>query len=62
MLRGLKENVILGRLIPAGTGFADSKKHAEIEQLQKARTVRIAAEYEASELAAERALEASSNL
>ena len=62
MLRGLKENVILGRLIPAGTGFADSKKHAEIEALQKARTIRIAAEYEASELAAERALEASSNL
>ena len=23
MLRGLKENVILGRLIPAGTGFSE---------------------------------------
>ncbi len=57
MLRGLKENVILGRLIPAGTGFADSKKHAEIEKLQKARTVRIAAEYEAAELAAGLALD-----
>jgi DNA-directed RNA polymerase subunit beta' len=36
-LRGLKENVILGRLIPAGTGFAASKKHAAIAELQKAR-------------------------
>ena len=51
-LRGLKENVILGRLIPAGTGFAESKKHAEIAKLQKSRSARIASEYEASELAA----------
>ena len=36
-LRGLKENVILGRLIPAGTGFAGSKKHATIAKLQQAR-------------------------
>ncbi len=36
-LRGLKENVILGRLIPAGTGFAGSKKHAAIAKLQKDR-------------------------
>ncbi len=27
-LRGLKENVIIGRLIPAGTGFAGSKKES----------------------------------
>lgn len=33
-LRGLKENVILGRLIPAGTGFAKSKKFAHIAKLQ----------------------------
>ncbi|VAW31894.1 DNA-directed RNA polymerase beta' subunit [hydrothermal vent metagenome] len=33
-LRGLKENVILGRLIPAGTGFAGSKKHEAISALQ----------------------------
>jgi DNA-directed RNA polymerase subunit beta' len=39
-LRGLKENVILGRLIPAGTGFAGSKKGAEIAKLQAARGVR----------------------
>ncbi len=38
-LRGLKENVILGRLIPAGTGFAGSKKHAAIKKLQDERPV-----------------------
>ncbi|MBP6860340.1 MAG: DNA-directed RNA polymerase subunit beta' [Candidatus Pacebacteria bacterium] len=36
-LRGLKENVILGRLIPSGTGFKGSKKHASIAKLQAAR-------------------------
>jgi DNA-directed RNA polymerase subunit beta' len=36
-LRGLKENVILGRLIPSGTGFAGSKKHAHIAKLQAER-------------------------
>lgn len=36
-LRGLKENVILGRLIPSGTGFAGSKKHASITKLQAER-------------------------
>ncbi len=34
-LRGLKENVIIGRLIPAGTGFADSPKHQLIEKFQE---------------------------
>jgi DNA-directed RNA polymerase subunit beta' len=46
-LRGLKENVILGRLIPAGTGFAGSKKHAAIAEMQARRAVeqqRVAAE------------------
>ena len=33
-LIGLKENVIIGRLIPAGTGFAGSKKHAMIEEME----------------------------
>ena len=33
-LVGLKENVIIGRLIPAGTGFAGSKKHAMIEEME----------------------------
>ncbi len=32
---GLKENVIVGRLIPAGTGFAGSKKQEMISKLQK---------------------------
>jgi DNA-directed RNA polymerase subunit beta' len=36
-LRGLKENVILGRLIPAGTGFGGSKKQEEIQKLQNVR-------------------------
>jgi len=43
-LRGLKENVILGRLIPAGTGFAGSKKHAHIAKLQAERPAPIASE------------------
>jgi len=34
-LKGLKENVIIGRLIPAGTGFAGSPKAQLIEALQK---------------------------
>ena len=33
-LIGLKENVIIGRLIPAGTGFPGSKKHALIEEME----------------------------
>lgn len=33
-LVGLKENVIIGRLIPAGTGFEGSKKAAMIAKLQ----------------------------
>ncbi len=32
-LRGLKENVIIGRLIPAGTGYKGSKKHEMIEKM-----------------------------
>lgn len=36
-LRGLKENVIVGRLIPAGTGLAfhQERKHSRLESLQK---------------------------
>ena len=33
-LVGLKENVIIGRLIPAGTGFAGSRKHKMIQDLE----------------------------
>ncbi|HUO49952.1 MAG TPA: DNA-directed RNA polymerase subunit beta', partial [Candidatus Paceibacterota bacterium] len=33
-LVGLKENVIIGRLIPAGTGFPGSKKHELIELME----------------------------
>ncbi|MEY2640620.1 MAG: hypothetical protein RL150_13 [Candidatus Parcubacteria bacterium] len=34
-LMGLKENVIIGRLIPAGTGFAGSKKHAGAKAIEQ---------------------------
>lgn len=34
-LVGLKENVIIGRLIPAGTGFPGSKKHSMITEMGK---------------------------
>lgn len=34
-LVGLKENIIIGRLIPAGTGFPGSPKQVMIEELQK---------------------------
>lgn len=33
-LVGLKENVIIGRLIPAGTGFSGSPKHKMIEEVK----------------------------
>jgi DNA-directed RNA polymerase subunit beta' len=33
-LVGLKENVIIGRLIPSGTGFKGSKKYAMIEAME----------------------------
>ncbi|OGG76878.1 DNA-directed RNA polymerase subunit beta' [Candidatus Kaiserbacteria bacterium RIFCSPLOWO2_01_FULL_54_24] len=33
-LVGLKENVIIGRLIPAGTGFKGSKKYQMIEKME----------------------------
>jgi DNA-directed RNA polymerase subunit beta' len=60
-LRGLKENVILGRLIPAGTGFEGSKKRMAIEQLQSVRRTKIAAETEAAELEAEKAFAEANN-
>lgn len=34
-LVGLKENVIIGRLIPAGTGFVGSKKHAGAQAIEQ---------------------------
>ena len=35
-LRGLKENIILGRLVPAGTGFEGSQKHREAKEIEDA--------------------------
>ncbi len=34
-LHGLKENVIIGRLIPAGTGYRGSKKFDKVKELQE---------------------------
>ena len=34
-LTGLKENIIVGRIIPAGTGFKGSHKYEMIQELQK---------------------------
>ena len=33
-LVGLKENVIIGRLIPAGTGFKGSKKYEMVQEME----------------------------
>jgi len=33
-LEGLKENVIIGRLIPAGTGFAGSEKNIQAQEIE----------------------------
>jgi len=45
-LVGLKENVIIGRLIPAGTGFPGSKKHQLIEDMEAALAASAPAEAE----------------
>ncbi|MEK9177169.1 MAG: DNA-directed RNA polymerase subunit beta', partial [Patescibacteria group bacterium] len=42
-LEGLKENVIIGRLIPAGTGYKGSKKYERIRQFQEERTKKLEA-------------------
>ena len=46
-LRGLKENVIVGRLIPAGTGLAYRRARKVREQFERDRAQMIAAEEEA---------------
>ncbi len=56
-LRGLKENVIVGRLIPAGTGLAFHRARKEKEEFEAAEREALAA-LEASGRAAEEALEA----
>jgi len=55
-LRGLKENVIVGRLIPAGTGLAYHRARKEKEEFEAAEREALAA-LEASSRAAETALE-----
>jgi DNA-directed RNA polymerase subunit beta' len=48
-LRGLKENVIIGRLIPAGTGFSGSQKHEMISDLQEKALEEEQAAYDAAQ-------------
>jgi DNA-directed RNA polymerase subunit beta' len=57
-LRGLKENVIVGRLIPAGTGLAYHEARAVRESMDDAER-RAIADAEAAELAGESAVPAS---
>jgi DNA-directed RNA polymerase subunit beta' len=47
-LRGLKENVIIGRLIPAGTGLSYRRARKVREQFERDRAQMIAAEEEAT--------------
>jgi len=49
-LEGLKENVILGKLIPAGTGFRPEHREDEAEIEQKIRTEKFAEEEEIEEI------------
>ncbi len=49
-LTGLKENVIVGRIIPAGTGFAGSKKYERIRAFQEERAKQMALEIENDEV------------
>jgi DNA-directed RNA polymerase subunit beta' len=55
-LRGLKENVIVGRLIPAGTGMAYHKARKDRENMDEAER-RAIAEAEAAELAGEESVD-----
>jgi DNA-directed RNA polymerase subunit beta' len=59
-LRGLKENVIVGRLIPAGTGMAyhDARKVREKMDDDERRAI---AEADAAQLASDQADHASEN-
>ena len=57
-LRGLKENVIIGRLIPAGTGLSYRRARKVREQFERDRAQMIAAEEEALANAPEVAIEA----
>ncbi len=38
-LKGLMENVIIGKIIPAGTGFSGSKKHQAIVKLKESKNL-----------------------
>jgi DNA-directed RNA polymerase subunit beta' len=48
-LIGLKENVIIGRLIPAGTGYAGSKKHEMVKKMEEELAAQLPADMPESE-------------
>jgi DNA-directed RNA polymerase subunit beta' len=65
-LRGLKENVVVGRLIPAGTGFAyhSERRRLRLEALlpKPAKVVELDSEVSSDELAKEAAAQALSDM
>jgi DNA-directed RNA polymerase subunit beta' len=65
-LRGLKENVVVGRLIPAGTGFAyhAERRRLRLEALQpqQPKAVELDSEATSDDLAKEAAAQALSEL
>ena len=46
-LTGLKENVIIGRLIPAGTGFSGSKKNEAVSEIEAQIEAKLGSQIEA---------------
>ena len=54
-LRGLKENVIVGRLIPAGTGFAHHAERRRTREQDLAEQLKELEESQEAALAAEQA-------
>ena len=52
-LRGLKENVIVGRLIPAGTGFAHHAERRRTREQDLAEQLKELEESQAAEAAAD---------
>ena len=56
-LRGLKENVIVGRLIPAGTGFAHHAERRRTREQDFAEQLQELEESQAAQAAAQKAAE-----
>ena len=52
-LRGLKENIIVGRIIPAGTGFAYHEKRREEMKRQKQAPIQVEGDKDKEAIASE---------